>query len=138
DIGRSDLLDQAEADHRWRQARRQSRARVERAIAQALDRIAGLAQRNDGAVAQHDLLFRIADAHASLAAEAWNREILQLRATNRIGKVQHLVVGERCLLFRAARIAREPQEHRSGACAALRRTAATVLEVAILAGAYVE
>jgi hypothetical protein len=137
-VGRRDLLDQAEADHRRRQAWRKRGVLIERPVGKIIDRIARLAQPNHGAVRQRDFLLLIDDTHPAFAAKTRNRQFLQLRAVDQIGEVEHLAGGERCFLLLGARPPRQPQEHRGGAAAGFRRTAASVLQMAILARPFVE
>ncbi len=100
DVGRMDLLDEAEADHLRRDARRQRRPGIERTVGGLLDRIAWLAQREFRAVAERHRHLLIGDAHAPLAGQAGHGEVLQLPAIDRIGEVEHGMVGDRLLLLR--------------------------------------
>ena len=133
-----DLLDQTEADHLRRHARRQRRPRVERPVTGLLDRIARLAQRDFGPVAERHRDFLIGDAHAPLAGKAGHGEVLQLPAVDRIGEIQHRMVGDRRFPPRRLGRAGEAQEHRGGVAIALGRVAAPVLQMTALAGARVE
>ena len=100
DVGGMDLLDKAEADHRRRHPRRQRRVqdradhRPDRST-----RVGRLAQRDGRAVAERDRYLLVGDVHPAFAGEARHGKILQLPAIDRIGKVEHLPVGDGLLLL---------------------------------------
>jgi hypothetical protein len=101
--------------------------RIEWTVSKIIDRIARLAQRHHAAVRQFQLLFLIVDMHSAFALQAGNSQFLQLRAVDRVGEIEHFVVGKLGFFFRSAGVAGQPQEHRGGAAVALRRMAAAVL-----------
>ena len=76
--------------------------------------------------------------HSAFALQAGNSQFLQLGAVDRVGEIEHFVVGKLGFFFRSAGVAGQPQEHRRGAAIAFRRMAAPVLQMAILAGPLIE
>ena len=137
-VGRMDLLDEAEPDHLGRDARRKRGRSAERPVARVLDAIARFAQRQRRTVTEPDGNLLIGNRHPAFAGKAGNREVLQLPAIDRIGEVQHPAVGDRRLLLRRLGLARQAQEHRGRIGIGFGRMAAAVLQVAALAGARVE
>ena len=76
---------------------------MQRAITQVDDGVAGLAQRNDGAVGQGNGLVGIVDAHLAFVGHIVHTDVLQLPAVHRfvddvdtaVGQIAFLLLGLR-------------------------------------------
>ena len=137
-VGRMDRLDETEADHLRRHARRQRRVGIERAEGEVLHAVLRLAQREAGAVLQRHRHLGVADRHLAFGGEPGHCEILQLAAIDRIREVERRMVGDLGAFLVGARHAPQSQEHRRRVGIAFRRMPAAVLQVTALAGSRVE
>ena len=139
DVFPGDGLDEAEADHRWRNARAQQDVRRQRPEAKVADAIMRFSERHYSTVAQADGSIGVGDRHLPFGLEAGNAEVLQLRAVGWLGN-DVLLAARHQRLFRVGLCRhRNPQEHRYAVVgSAHRRMAAAVLEMAVLTTARVE
>ena len=139
-LGR-DRLDQSEADHLRRHARRDHRARMQRAVAEIGDAIARPPQRHDLAAGKLDRHLLVRDDHPPLAGMALDAELLQLPAVGRLGN--DIRAGPPPAPGAAASVSggidrrRNIDTERSSMPIAARGMSAPVLQVAALAGARV-
>ncbi|CAI8980838.1 hypothetical protein EMIT0347P_90035 [Pseudomonas sp. IT-347P] len=131
-----DRLEQAEADHRWGDACRETRVRVHRAVTQLSDLQHRFAQFDFGAVLEANRHWRVVDAHLAFRGDAGHGHVLELATVHRLRDHADLLDD-----FGKLRRIRDRQahqhRHRVGRIRCW-RVAATVLDVAVLAGVGVE
>ena len=103
-------------------------------------RVGRMAQADDGAVGERHRLLLIVDAHVAFVVEALDGDVLQLLAVGRLVDGVDAMLGEEALLLVVLRRDRQAQEHRFRSVRGkvrCRRMAASVLQVAALAGARI-